>query len=234
VVEGLDPVARYAMSAGLSIRPRTVLVEGTSDVDLFEFAARLELKHTGVNLVGGDFAIVAAGQGDRGGTPGVVRELISLRAVARTLLLPNGKPRYRVIALFDNDKAGRLAVKTARDLDTSILEYKDIFRLRPVMPMPRNLDPKSLERTFDEVNEPYKGLEWELEDVLPQDMVKAFLAENPNAVVNSGSREGMTHRDFSRDGKARLHRFVKLHAIRSDVQGLTDVLKALRFYLGLK
>ena len=42
------------------------------------------------------------------------------------------------------------------------------------------------------------------------------------------------HRDLTRDGKARLHRFVKQHAVRDDLGGVIDVLKAVRFYLRLK
>jgi hypothetical protein len=44
----------------------------------------------------------------------------------------------------------------------------------------------------------------------------------------------MVHRDFTRDGKARLHRFVKDHAIRKDVVSLVDILMGFRRYLGLK
>lgn len=152
MVEDLDYVARYAMSLGLSILPRTVLVEGTSDVDLFQLAARLEYKETGLNLIGRDLAIVAAGEADRGGTSGVIRELICLRGLARTCLLQNGRPRYRFIGLFDNDRAGKQAVRQARDIDGSLLEYKDLFRLWPVMPLPRNLDPGSVQKTFENEN----------------------------------------------------------------------------------
>ena len=79
----------------------------------------------------------------------MIRELVGLRAIARTYLLPNDRSRYRFIGLFDTDRAGRLAVRAAQDIDTSLLEYKDVFRLHPVMPMTGNLDPKSLKATFE-------------------------------------------------------------------------------------
>jgi hypothetical protein len=54
VADELDPVARYGMGLGFTVRPRTVLVEGTTDVDLFSLAAALERAKTGVDLgIGG-------------------------------------------------------------------------------------------------------------------------------------------------------------------------------------
>lgn len=53
---------------------------------LFELAARLEREATGQDLIGTDLAIIAAGERDRGGTQGVIRELVSLRSYSRTCL----------------------------------------------------------------------------------------------------------------------------------------------------
>ena len=234
MAEELDSVARYAMVLGFVVRPRTVLVEGTTDVELFQLAARLEREKTGIDLLGNDLAIIAAGVGDLGGTRGVIRELVCLRGLARTCLLPNGRPRYRFIGLFDDDTAGQQAVKAARDFDTSILEYKDVFCLRPVMPLPGNLDPGTVRKTFERENACYKGLKWELEDLLPHEIVDAFLSDYPGAVARNTSMGGKVHRDLTRDGKARLHRFVKEHALRNDLSAVIEVLKAIRFYLGLQ
>jgi len=233
VPEEIDSVARYARFLGFTARRRTVLVEGTTDEDLFLLAARLEHEATGSDLLGEDLAIVAAGVGDRGGTRGVIRELVSLRNMAYTCLLPNGKPRYRFIGLFDNDKAGKEAVHLASYVDNSILEYKDVFRLRPIMPSTGNLDPQTLKKTFERQNAEYTGLDWELEDLLPEDFIDAFVSDLPGAVLRTSCIGGKVHRDFARDGKSRLHRFIKQYAIRKDIMAVIDVLKALRFYLGL-
>lgn len=233
-MEELDSVQRYALALGVSVRPRTILVEGTTDVELFQLAARLELESTGERLLGADLEIVAAGERDRGGTRGVIRELVCLRGIARTCLLPNGRPRYRFVGLFDNDTAGQHAVKAIRDLDGSILEFKDVFRLWPVMPLPGNLDPETVRRAFERENAQYKGLNWELEDLLSEEFVKSFLSENSGAVARNASLGGKVHRDFTVDGKARLHRFVKQHAIRADLMAVIHALRALRFYVGLQ
>ena len=230
----LDSVARYGMEIGFAVRPRTILVEGTTDVELFQLAAKLEYAATGINLLGEDLAIVAAGVGDRGGTTGVIRELVCLRGLARTCLLPNGRPRYRFVGLFDNDRAGRDAVKTARYLDNSILEYKDVFRLWPVMPKAGNLDPGTMQKTFERENEPYKGLDWELEDLLPKSLMDGFISDFCSAVAHTNTIGDKVHRDLTRDGKAKLHRFVRLHAVLDDVRHVVEVLKTLRYYLVLK
>ena len=231
--QGNDFVAQYASSVGFSIRTRTVLVEGTTDVELFNLAARLEYEKTEIDLLKNDFAFVAAGEHDRGGTNGVNRELITLRGMARTCLLPNGRPKYRFMGLFDNDKAGRLAVKRIQEIDSSILEYKDVLRLWPIMPFTGNLDTGTMQKTFERENADYKGLEWELEDLINPAFVEEFLAENYNSLKNTTQVNGKVHRDFTSDGKAGLHRFIKKHAVRDDLIEVIQTLKAIRFYAGL-
>lgn len=231
--QGSDFVAQYASSVGFSIRSRTILVEGTTDVELFNLAARLEYKKTGIDLLKKDLTFVAAGERDRGGTNGVNRELIALRCMARTCFLSNGRPKYRFIGLFDNDKAGILAVKRVREMDSSILEYKDVFRLWPIMPLTGNLDPGTMQKTFERENANYKGLEWELEDLINPAFIEEFLTENHNALKKITPVNGKVHRDFTPDGKAGLHRFIKKHAIRDDLIEVIYTLKAIRFYVGL-
>ncbi|MBW8072907.1 MAG: hypothetical protein GJU77_04375 [Ferrovum sp.] len=226
-----DYVELYAKSLGFAIKPRTVLVEGTTDVDLFRLAARLEYEKSGINLLNDDVAIVAAGERERGGTNGVMRELFSFRGMARTCLLQNGTPRYRFIGLLDNDFAGRKAVKSAQEFDNSILEYKDIFRLWPTMPLPGNLDQKAVKTTFEKANSNYKGLDWEMEDLLPQSFVEAFKIECESAVRDSKKVEEKIHWELTRDGKAKFHQFIKENALHADMSSVIDVLRAIRHYL---
>ena len=229
-----DPVARYALSLGFTIAPRTIIVEGRTDLDLFTLGAHKERRETGAMLLGCDLAVMIGGDGNEGGTAGVIRQLVTLRNIARTDLGPKGRPRYRFVALFDDDKAGRQAVRAARELDHSIIEFKDVFRLRPEMPMLSNADPTILEKRFREANEPYKNIEWELEDMLSVQILSAFFEEHPNSVTRESRAGDIVHRDLSRDGKARLHRFAKDNAIREDLVKLIGVLKAFRRYFGLE
>ena len=232
VAEVLDPLAMYAKSKGYVARSRIVLLEGTTDYDLFHLAAQLERKVGGNDLLC-DLALIPAGDRDAGGTNGVVRELLCFRAFSRTTLLPNGKPRYRIVALLDNDKSGRQAIRSARQFDISIIECKDIFLLWPEMPPTDNRDPNSMRRMLEAANEPYKGLDWEPEDLLSSDFVNAFEQEHVSGIARKTVRQGKTHRDFTTDGKARFHHFIKTHAIHKDVVLVIQLLRAMRSYLGL-
>jgi hypothetical protein len=234
MAESLDAVQLYADAQGYKVRRRTVVVEGTTDVVLFHLAARLEKHATGIDLLGDDLAFAAAGVGDRGGTNGVIRELIRLQGYRDICLEPNGKPKYRFIALFDNDKAGRQAISTARNIDTSLLEYKDVFRLCPVMPLPGNLDPGTVRKIFERENEAFKGLDWEAEDLVSPDFFNAFVADYPGALKRRMSVGGKDHHELTPDGKARLHQFIRENAMREDLAAAIETLKALRHYLGLK
>jgi len=227
----VDQVNGYGRANGWTIRPRTLIVEGTSDVQLFRMAALLERQSTGVDLLAGGFSILAGGEAERGGARGVVRELTTLRSLARSVRLPDGRPRYRFIGLVDDDKAGREAIKGARMVDSSVMEYKDLFRLRPHMIVNTNLDPKTLRKSFEDANRRYNTLDWELEDLLPEDMVDSFLADFPTATPRVTRQHGRTHRDFSWDGKHRLHKFVEQHAFGTDLDSVAHVIRAMRYYL---
>ncbi len=228
----VDYVALHGASKGWQLLPRSVLVEGTSDVALFELAAERYRKAMGKNLLA-DIAILAGGEGDRGGTKGVVRELLGLRAIASGYLSPAGRPVYRFVGLFDNDTPGQKAVNFARDADAAILEYRDIFRLRPVMPILANLDPGAVRRGFEKANEPYKGMRWELEDLIGEALMELFLEEFPTALVREHREADACHRELTRDGKSRLVRFCRDNADLASLKGLVDTLHALRCYMVL-
>jgi hypothetical protein len=227
-----DFVQLYAKSLGHVIRPRTMLVEGTSDVDIFALAARLEMNHSGVQLLDDEFTLIAAGEGDRGGVNGVLREFIGLRGMARTLLLPGGKPKYRFTALLDNDDAGRKGVKVLRGVDTSVIEFRDVFLLHPVMPIPGMLDAATVQSAFAKSNLDAKGIDWELEDLIDDGLFRDFVHENPGAVRNTLKSGGFVHRELTRDGKAQLLRHVKQYAVLADMQKVISTLRTLRYLAG--
>lgn len=227
----MDLVAQYGLSKGWKLLTKIILVEGTSDVAIFELASELYEKSTGRSLLSG-LSIVAAGYGDRGGTSGVVRELIGLRNMASTLMSPTGAPLYRVIGLFDNDTAGQKAVNGARIVDTSISEYRDVFRLRPVMPK-GSLDPKALQRSFEQLDNNWRGLPWELEDLISQPLIELFSAEYPTAITSLKEVSGFIHREFTQDGKSKLVRFCKLYADLDSLSSVVEILHSLRHYMNL-
>jgi hypothetical protein len=218
---------------GYAARPKIVLVEGTTDFDLLELAGRLEHRSTGVNVLA-DLAFVPAGHGSEGGTNAVIREMIAFRAFASTVLDPTGRPVYRICALLDSDKAGLQALKTLRQIDIGIVEYRDVFLLSPEMPATTNRDPGFIARLVQTANEQYKGIDWEIEDLLPIPFIVAFEQEYRTGIYRKSEKNGKQHHDFNADGKARFHRFVKLNAMAADLCNVVAMIRSLRSYLGLR
>jgi hypothetical protein len=83
-------------------------------------------------------------------------------------------------------------------------------------------------------NVQFKGLDWEIEDLLSDRILLAFDQAAPTAVSAVRECGGRRHRDFTRDGKYRLHDFVKTHAGIDDVVELLKLIRALRDYFRLQ
>ena len=228
-----DIVALYGQARGWSLGRRVLLVEGTTDEALFRLTRRLLLEDTGRDLFAHGLAVIAAGVGDDGGAKGLVIELHALRRISRTALTPDGRPRYRFVGLFDNDDAGRRAIAGAHAGDSSIVEYRDVFRLRPAMPREGSLDSGALRRSFRMRNAGYEHLNWELEDLISGGFLEAFLEDHPEVFVRVESMADLVHRNFGPDGKAKLHRYVRDHAMMRDLSRVADVLQSMRYYFGL-
>ena len=224
-----DLVARYAEARGWRLGRRTILVEGVTDEKLLTLAKQLEMEEDGTDLFANGLSVVAAGEGDYGGAKGVVRELSALRCMARTNLTSDGRARYRFVGLFDNDDAGRRAIAGAHGWDSGIIEYRDVFRLRPFMPRGGNLDPGELGRRFRVRNGGYEKLDWELEDLVGGDLVQSFVSEHGGVVRDIKCVGGKVHRSFTRDGKAKLHRYLGDYAMRRDVDMVVDVIRSMRY-----
>ena len=212
----MDFVQAYGQMEGLNFAFKNIIVEGTTDVQLFELAAKKELEITGIDLLGNELAFIPSGDRERGGTNGVIRQLITLRNISRTLLSSNGMPKYRFVGLFDNDYAGKQAT------------------IHPIMPIPGNLLPEIIKNCFERENINYKNLDWELEDYLPQAFINAFIDESPKSVSKTTSSVDKIHRDFTTDGKVFLHKFVHKYADHNDLVEVINVIKAIRTYLNIR
>ena len=228
-----ESLLNYANSKGFRVLPRTVFVEGTSDVEIFHLAAQLEYEATGFHLLDGDLAIVSAGEGDEGGVRGVCRQLLVFSEFSSKILLPDGRKKYRFIALMDNDDAGRSTTKTIKNIHPRLVEFQDVFLLRPVMPLTSTLDPQGLQRTFERENAAFRTLDWEIEDYLPKEFFDAFLDDRSNGIRSHVEQGGKVHREFAIHSKGEFHKFVRKHAMRSDLAEVIKVLLALRTYLRL-
>lgn len=228
----MDAIATYGMSKGWQLRKYIVLVEGTSDEALFKLAGEL-LRPSGIELLGEEISIVAAGENERGGTFGVGRELITLRAMAPYILDQDGNPFYRTIGLIDNDYAGRRIIEDIANIDRGASEYRDIVRLRPSMPRIAGASPDRIREEIEFANAEWWGLDWEIEDFLSDRLTSRFCAEFPHTIREEVSMGGRTHLELTREGKREFHRFIHREATLNDLDGIVDVVQSLRAIVGL-
>jgi hypothetical protein len=229
-----DHVELYARSAGLKISARTVFVEGTSDVEYFKIASQLEEKSGGSQLLGGSFSIVAAGERGRGGVDGLVQQLLVFRAMASTYRDKSGRQVYRFLGLFDNDHAGRSALKLATSRNVGLQEFSDVFNLFPVM-NPAVGDPAAVGRAMLKANDGFKGIDWEIEDMLCPSFLDEYERTYSRFLKSKKtSPGGHVHREWTPDGKTELLRFTRRNAMRQDVDRIVAALVGLRSYIGAK
>lgn len=226
-------VELWAQRTGWQIGERNVIVEGTSDVAFLKCARNLWLAQTGRDIFGEGFAVVAAGRGDDGGVAGVTRNLNTMRQLSEADRNENGHQRHRFIGLFDNDKAGRDWLTGTCRLDPRVIRYHDVSLLHPKMPLANGDPGPMVERRARSLNASCWELDWELEDLLSDDLHREFCSHFPDAIDRERSRGGRTHRDFNRSGKMEFQRFVLQEATVDDILELVRLVCALRDYLGL-
>ena len=51
-------------------------------------------------------------------------------------------------------------------------------------------------------NDKYRGIDWEIEDLLSETLMEAFLADNPSSLRRPTCVDDRIHRDWTEDGKA--------------------------------
>ena len=226
-------VETYANGKGWSVGTANVLVEGTSDVHYMRLARDLWLRESKHDLFGSGFAVFAAGLRDDGGVQGVVRELQTLRQMASQDAASLMTER-KFVGLFDNDHAGRKHVRMLCEMDFRVKLYRDVFLLHPVMPASNGILGLDLQHRIEAQNRSCAGLDWEIEDFLPNHLVRSFCKSNPSALELERRLAGRVHRDFSKNGKRQLQDYVKREAVVEDMLEVVRLICALRDYLGLE
>lgn len=228
----MDIVAVYVASKAWTLRRNLVLVEGTQDEAVFGLADRLSTA-AGKPILGNDISVVAAGRRDRGGTYGVARELITLRSMIPMVLDRNGRQMYRVVALVDNDHAGRQIINDVVKMDRSAAEFRDIVTMRPSSPVFTSSDVSVRRREYDNANRTYANLNWEMEDALSPRLLQLLDTRNPKAITSRRQMGGKTHHEITVEGKVQLSRIALDEANLADLAGIVRVGMMLRSMLGL-
>ena len=140
---------------------------------------------------------------------------------------------FSAVALMDDDDEGRRACHYLTARIRNLRKYRDVFILKRRLRVGIQ-HPDRLESAIKAENKPWIGLDCEVEDLLSLDFLQAFVAEDPSSIkfpyksVNDGH-----HFEFTRDGKARLCKWVAENALLLDLRPFVDVLRFFRAHFGL-
>lgn len=219
----------YCRRKGWSLFRRNVMVEGNSDVRYFELASKLYLAANSRSLLGVDFGCFASGTGDNGGVDGVIREYAALRQIVDSDRDANLSTLFRVVALLDDDPAGRACAKS---LSTAwrYRHGRDFFLMRRTWPMSTN-EPGVLCKQLEQDRFP---LFTEIEDLVSAPFLDSFADERSDAFRRAMQHEsGARYSNFNEQMKGALWIYVKENAILADLIQIVECLRAIRFYIGL-
>lgn len=225
----------FAAKMGWPIRKNNILVEGESDLNYFKLADEFYTRETSRTLIGSDLAIFPTGSGDAGGTYGLLDGFPQLRNHIRLDTASDDKELFRVVVLLDNDKAGRDAMRRLMAGDTELLENRDLFLLRRVLPRGTR-EYYQLTRHIEQENNAWKELDCEIEDLIHRTLIELFIEENHGCLHRTRPSvilENAHHYEFADAVKPNLFRFVRKHAEFDQLVSVIEVLKSLRFYLRL-
>lgn len=227
-------VELWAEKLGWRVCKGNVIVEGEGDVFYFEHAARVYKCGRGVDPLGDDFSIIAAGRADAGGVDGVNERFRAARELAAVDVHPDGATKYRFIGLFDNDEKGRRAFGRGAGLSRRVEGYRDLFLLHPVMPLSNGATAATLKQRAADLNSDYLHLDWEIEDLVSPEIYRVFEADHPHEIIRSTTVAGKTHRDLTWTGKVKLQQCFREYAAIDDVLDFIALIRALRNYLRLR
>jgi len=228
-----DLVRGFASFFNWPVAKRSIVVEGEHDQRYFALANQLYHKQTGLRLLSSEIAVFPTGIGDEGGAYGMQRHFHPLRAIMDKDITPEGKKVFHAIALFDDDTEGRRGVNALTGQHLNYRKWRDVFLLKRVLPRTTR-DVQHLVRLIDTENDPWKGMDCVIEDLVSFDVVTAFLKDNPGAMLRSPHENaGRAHCVFKSHLKAVFIRFVESNALLEDVHDLVEFLKSLRYHLGL-
>lgn len=222
----------YADQMGWKLLRANVMVEGFLDVAYFNLAGKLYEATCSLSLLGRDLSIFAAGQGDEGGTFGVVEQFPTLLNLAKRDLTREGKMKYRLAALLDNDQAGRDALRLLCRANRAIQENGLAFLLWRQMPR-KSRDQRPLSLHIREANSVYQGLDCEIEDLLDDSICDLYATVSPHHLIRKRTAADGFHYDWTRDGKQGLRLFTAENADSNALSKVIETLKSMRFYLGL-
>jgi hypothetical protein len=211
-----------------------ILLEGTKDVGHFETAAALYYRDTGLRLLDDMLSVVAVGEGDKGGTKGMIRYFPVLRDVIESDPIDRNGVAFRFIVLLDFDGAGKGAANALTTAGMGFIRNKDVFLLQRLLPR-ETRDPRDFQRKCDLLNARWLSINCEIEDLISATLLEDFRSTNGGYCRgNPTYLEGAHHYEWNIHAKAPLLRHVREYAIAKDMELTIGVLQSLRYLLGLE
>ena len=226
---------KYASDKEWPVLATNLIVEGESDQLYFEFASKLYAADFGKSLVGKDLAIFPPGSGDDGGTYGV-QEVFNVAWTLTSHDLDKDSRRiYRIAALLDGDPKGKYTANSIVGSHRKIKMWRDIFVLHRIFPR-KATDCRAVQKQVENANSQWKNLFTIIEDLFSEELIELFSNEHPQYVKNVTWGDGTVapyHIQFQPDGKTAFRRFVFANADLESIAPLIEVLRSLRFWMGL-
>jgi len=221
-----------ARGKGWNLKKTSVMVEGDTDVSYFELASKLYSNKHDKKLVGDDFSTFSPGTGDEGGTPGIIQWFPTLKNLIDIDVDTASKKCFRIAVLVDGDSAGKMARKALLAANRSFVENRDVFVLHRTMPRSTR-EPTTLTKQIEKSNKGWKSIDCEIEDLIEKSFLDEYFSENPRARRNLQEVNGAYHVNMERGYKGELFRYVEKYAIYEDIKKIIDIVRSLRFYLGV-
>ena len=226
-----DLVYEIGRRNGWTIANRNIMVEGTLDVAYYELADSLYRREHGRALLDGELSLFAVGEREHGGTLNIRDKFVTLRDILSKDPVDRSGKRILAICLVDNDWAGRRL--------NGILEgagfvlYRDVFLLHRRLPCSTRA-PQEFKVLVERENSVWKHLDCVIEDLLDRDLLDLFAKQQPQSLRAEPVIAGEAHHyDFEMHTKPALLRYVRDNAMLPDVENIVNVLKAMRYALGL-
>lgn len=217
----------YAQSRRWPLQSTNIVVEGTSDQEYFELASLLFFQKFRRRLVGLDLAVFPVGEGDAGGALGIQEQFPTMRYLSDCDMDATGKRRFRVVTLLDGDSRGKHIAGCMVAAHRSLEMWRDVFILHRSMPR-RTADYRALEKDVAAANSAWRPAGVVIEDLIG-DVLKNLFCDS------EGERYGVrdSSQSLPKHAKAPFLRFVRENADLDSIQLLVDVVRSMRFYLGL-
>lgn len=223
----------YGRLEGWVFKDNNVMVEGTIDVRYLEIANQRYVDAGGQSLIDGSFGPLAIGEAEEGGTYGMKEKLNTLWRIRRLAAQDGSGSLCRVIAVVDDDPAGRDAFRHIAQRGAR--PWVDLFLLRRRNPQVDQ--PAHFKGECEKLNHNYlqdRQFFCVIEDLIDFGVIDEFRRQHPECLKRDIHEcAGAFHVDIHRDYKGKLVRFVDDNALLGDVTRLVELLKAFRCLLRL-